>query len=79
MWKSVVESDRPQMTIWCMHIACLVTKATNKHTQCVINIASQQQQWLHERYPVLRHTYIARHIHLIFVRRCAYTTCNLVV
>ena len=29
MWKSVVESDRPQMTIRCMYIACLITKVTN--------------------------------------------------
>ena len=24
------------MTIWCMHIACWITKATNTHTDCVI-------------------------------------------
>jgi hypothetical protein len=30
---NTVEPDRPQMTVWCMRIACWVTKATNTHTQ----------------------------------------------
>ena len=29
--KVIVEPDRPQMTIWRMHIACWIRKATNKH------------------------------------------------
>ena len=29
MWKNIVERSRPQMTIWRMHIACWVPKATN--------------------------------------------------
>jgi len=29
MWKNIVEPDRPQMTIWCMHVASWITKATN--------------------------------------------------
>jgi len=33
MWKNIVESDRPQMTVWHMYIACWITKATNTHTQ----------------------------------------------
>ena len=33
MWKNMVESDRPQMTIWRMRIACWIPKATNTHTQ----------------------------------------------
>jgi hypothetical protein len=32
MWKSTVEPDRPQMTIWRMRIACWITKATNTLT-----------------------------------------------
>jgi len=35
MWKNIVERDRPQMTIWCMRIACWIPKATNTHTQVV--------------------------------------------
>jgi hypothetical protein len=34
MWRNVEGSDRPQMTIWCMHIAWFITKATNTHTIC---------------------------------------------
>jgi len=29
MWKSVVEQDRTQMTVWRMRVACWVTKATH--------------------------------------------------
>jgi hypothetical protein len=27
MWKNIVELDRLQMTVWCMHFACQLTKA----------------------------------------------------
>jgi len=33
MWKHFVERGRSQMTIWCMHFACWMRKATNTHTQ----------------------------------------------
>ena len=29
MWKNIVECHRPQTTIWCMCIACWISKATN--------------------------------------------------
>ena len=29
MWKNMLETDRPQVTIWLMHIACWIPKATN--------------------------------------------------
>jgi len=32
MWKHIVEPDRPQMTIWHMHTACRIPKATNTRT-----------------------------------------------
>ena len=59
MWNNTVESDRPQMTIWRMRAACLIAKATDKHSEYVILIAFPLQQWLHERSSVLRYTYIA--------------------
>jgi len=31
MWKNMVQSDKPQMTIWRMRIACWIPKATNTH------------------------------------------------
>jgi len=31
MWNIIVESDRPQMTIWLMRIARWIPKATNIH------------------------------------------------
>jgi len=48
MWESMVETDRPQMTIWRMRLACWVPKATNTHSQYVILIAFPPQKWLHE-------------------------------
>jgi hypothetical protein len=48
MWKNIVESSKPQMTIWRMRIACWLPKATNTHSECVISIAFPLQKWLHE-------------------------------
>jgi len=59
MWKNIVQSGRPQMTIWCMRIVCWVPKATNKHSQYVILIPFPLPQLLHERASELRYTYIA--------------------
>jgi hypothetical protein len=39
MWKGIVESVRPQMTIWRMRIACWITKATGTHSEYVTPIA----------------------------------------
>jgi hypothetical protein len=36
LWDNVVEQVSPQIGIWCMRIACWITKATNTHSQCVI-------------------------------------------
>jgi len=54
----MVESDRPQMTIRRIRIACWITKATNTHSEYVIIIAFALQQWLHERASMLRITYV---------------------
>jgi len=35
MWKNIGEPGRQQMTIWHLHIACLLPKATNTHTHVV--------------------------------------------
>jgi len=29
MWQTIVKLDRPQMTIWNMHVVCWMTKATH--------------------------------------------------
>jgi hypothetical protein len=50
MWKNIVELDRPQMTIWCMRIACWIRKATYGHTTIICNTyCFSVQQWLQER------------------------------
>ena len=36
MWQDIVQSDRLQMTVWRMCIACWITKATYIHTEYVI-------------------------------------------
>jgi len=47
MQKNIVELDRPELTNWCMHIACWIHKATDTHSGYVI-LVFQLQQWLHE-------------------------------
>ena len=59
MWKNVIELGIPQMTIWRMRIACWIPKATNIHSEHVIIVYFQQQQWWNESTLVLRHTYFA--------------------
>jgi hypothetical protein len=36
MWKNMVESGRPQMTIWRMRIAYWIHKSTSTHSEYVI-------------------------------------------
>jgi len=36
MWKNIVQPGRPQMAIWRMRIACWKSKATNTHSEYVI-------------------------------------------
>jgi hypothetical protein len=59
MWKYTVEWSRPQMTIWRMRILCLIPKATNKRTVCVILIALLPQPWVHDGSSKLRYACIA--------------------
>ena len=58
MWKNIVEQGKHLKTIWRMHFACRIPNTTSKHTHCVIHIAFPLPQWLHERSPLLRYTYI---------------------
>jgi len=53
MWKNIVESDSPQITLWRMRIVYWTPKATNAHSEYVILIAFPQQQWLYEQASVL--------------------------
>jgi hypothetical protein len=53
-----LEPDRPQMTEWCMHIACWIPEGTNTHSVYVTLFALPLQQWLHERASFLFYTYI---------------------
>jgi hypothetical protein len=41
-----------------MRFACWITKATDTYSEYVIIITFPRQQWLRERAPILRHTYI---------------------
>ena len=59
MWKIIVELGSTQMTIWRMRIACWIPKATDTHSEYVIVMAFPLQEWLRERVPVFRYTYIA--------------------
>jgi hypothetical protein len=52
------------MTTWRMPTTCLVTKATDKHSEYVILIAFPIQQRLHVRPPILRYMQIASLVRL---------------
>ena len=54
-----MESGRPQMTIWCIHIAFWLAKAADTHSQYVIPTAFPLQQWLRVCASVLCYMYIA--------------------
>ena len=58
MGKIIVEADSQQITIGRMRIACWIPKAANTHSEYVTLIAFPLQQWLHERAPLLRYTYM---------------------
>jgi len=57
MSKNIVEPGGPQMTVWRMHIACWITKATNTHSDYTILISVPRQLCLHESASMLRYTY----------------------
>ena len=59
MWENIVERGRPQTTIWITRIAFWISKATDTHSEYITLTALPQQQWLHERGSMLRHTYFA--------------------
>ena len=52
MWKNILETARPQLTIWRMLIACWINKATSRHSEYVIIIAVTLKQWSHEHISV---------------------------
>jgi len=58
MWKNIVDSDKPQITILLMCILCWIPKATDTQSEYVILIAFQLQQWLNESPSMLRYTCI---------------------
>jgi len=57
--KNSVESDSPPITVWCMHIACWMYKATNTQSEYVILTACPLQEWLHLCTSVLQYMYTA--------------------
>ena len=57
----MVESDSPQMTVWCMHIVCWISKAIGTYSEYVIVIAFPRHQWLCERAAPNVYMYIACH------------------
>jgi hypothetical protein len=59
MLQNIVESERPQTTIWRMRIAFWTLKTTNTHTEYLPLITFPLQQWLYVRASMLRYTYIA--------------------
>ena len=81
MCKNTVETDKPQITIWHMCIACCIPKATNTHSEYVILIAFPLQKWLHKCALMLPYTNIACLVCFIlyFIFVCLCYTCVFVL
>ena len=47
MWKNIVEPGKPQVTIWCMRIACWIPRAIYTRSEYVILTVFTVQQWLY--------------------------------
>jgi len=59
VWKNIAEWSRTQITIWCIRIACWISKARkHTHTGCLIFTAFPLQQRMHERPSMLHFTCI---------------------
>jgi hypothetical protein len=56
---SIARQYRNGNIIWRMRIACWIPKATITHSEYVILIVFQRQQWLHKRASMLRCAYTA--------------------
>jgi len=59
MWKSTVQPNRPQMTIWRMRIASWNLRLQTHTLRIRNSYCFPLQQWLHERASLLRYAYIA--------------------
>jgi hypothetical protein len=59
MWKNIVELYRPQMTIWCLCIACWIPKATNTYSEYQNTFCFPLQQWLCNCTSLVHYTYVA--------------------
>ena len=73
MRKNTVELGRPQMTIWRLHIACWICKATNTHSQYVIHIAFPLQPCLHKWVSMLLYKYVACLV--VYTDSCNWKAC----
>jgi hypothetical protein len=74
MWENTVQSDRPQMTLWRMRIACRIPNATDTHSVYVILTAFPLQQYLYERASILRYKYTANLVNFTSGRAVQQTT-----
>ena len=54
-----------------MPIACWITEASNTYLEYVVLIVLPLQQWLHERASLLRYTYIACLVSIIWISSSA--------
>jgi len=59
MWENILELGSPQVTVWCLHVACWIPKAKITQSEYVILFSFPRQQWLHECTSVLCFIYIA--------------------
>ena len=66
MWKNIVESGRPLITIWRICTACWIANTTNIHSQYVILISFSLQKSLLESASMLHYISTVRLITGLF-------------
>jgi len=71
-WKYTVGPYMPQTTIWRIHIAYWIPKATNTHSESVIIMAFPLQNLMYERASVVCFTYDCRVIKSKFAYQYIY-------
>jgi len=69
MWKQFVETDRKQITIWRMSIACWLNKATDTQSVPVILIALPLQLFTQTRLIVTFYVHCLSCFHLKLIRK----------
>jgi hypothetical protein len=75
LWKIIVESEKQQTTIWRMHIACCIPKATSTNWEYAMLTALLRQQWLYGGASVLCYSILPILLNIFCACKCVNYYC----